>query len=183
MSSRLVTTLTGRALQAVGSRHFKGKGRLAHHWLEHRDRSFVGFRKLPGGGRMICSFDVPYEAMVWARQEEETELRALQTLLLPPPWHSGRVVLVGDAAHATSPQLAFGIGLAIEDAVVLTELLGSELALGDALETFTERRFPRCRLVVENSRQLGEWEQHPDAPDADPITLIRESMSTLAQPI
>jgi len=83
MSSRLVATLTGRALQAVGARHFKGKGRLAHHWLEHRDPSFVGFRKLPGGGRMICSFDVPYEAMVWARQEEETELRALQTLLSP----------------------------------------------------------------------------------------------------
>ena len=117
------------------------------------------------------------------REPDRVDFRALQTLLLPPPWHSGRVVLVGDAAHATSPQLAFGIGLAIEDAVVLTELLCSELALGDALETFTERRFPRCRLVVENSRQLGEWEQHPDAPDADPITLIRESMSTLAQPI
>ena len=32
---------------------------------------------------MICSFDVPYEAMVWARQEEENELRALRTLLAP----------------------------------------------------------------------------------------------------
>ena len=117
------------------------------------------------------------------REPDRVDFRALQTLLLPPPWHSGRVVLVGDAAHATSPQLAFGIGLAIEDAVVLTELLRSEPELGDALGAFTERRFPRCRLVVENSRQLGEWEQHPDAPDADPITLIRESMSTLAQPI
>ena len=103
------------------------------------------------------------------REPDRVDFRALQTLLLPPPWHSGRVVLVGDAAHATSPQLAFGIGLAIEDAVVLAELLRSEPALGDALETFTERRFPRCRLVVENSRRLGEWEQHPDAPDADPI--------------
>ncbi len=57
------------------------------------------------------------------REPDRVDFRALQTLLLPPPWHSGRVVLVGDAAHATSPQLAFGIGLAIEDAVVLTELL------------------------------------------------------------
>ena len=97
-----------------------------------------------------------YPAPAVAAQLREPDrvafLRALQTLLLPPPWHSGRVVLVGDAAHATSPQaLAFGIGLAIEDAVVLADLLRSEPELSDALGTFTERRFPRCRLVVENS--------------------------------
>ena len=75
--------VSGRALRSAGARRFKGKGRLLHHWLEHRDPGYVGVRTLPGGGRMICSFDVPYEAMVWARQEEETELRALQTLLSP----------------------------------------------------------------------------------------------------
>ena len=75
--------VAGRALRSAGARPFKGKGRLLHHWLEHRDRGYVGARALPGGGRMICSFDVPYEAMVWARQEEENELRALQTLLSP----------------------------------------------------------------------------------------------------
>ncbi len=117
------------------------------------------------------------------REPERVDFRALQTLLLSPPWHGGRAVLVGDAAHATSPQLAFGIGLAIEDAVVLAELLDSTLEVDDALRTFSERRFPRCRLVVENSRKLGEWEQHPDAPGADPPTLIRESMMALAQPI
>ena len=75
--------VAGRALRSVGARSFKGKGRLLHHWLQHRDPGYVGFRTLPGGGRMICSFDVPYEAMVWAHQEEETELRALQALLSP----------------------------------------------------------------------------------------------------
>jgi FkbM family methyltransferase len=75
--------VAGRALRSAGPRRFKGKGRLLHHWLRHRDTAYVGTRTLPGGGRMICSFDVPYEAMVWARQEEETELRALQALLSP----------------------------------------------------------------------------------------------------
>jgi FkbM family methyltransferase len=75
--------VAGRALRSAGGRRFKGKGRLLHHWLEHRDPRYVGVRALPGGGQMICSFDVPYEAMVWARQEEENELRALQTLLAP----------------------------------------------------------------------------------------------------
>jgi FkbM family methyltransferase len=76
-------SITGRALRLAGGRGFKGKGRLIHYWLEHRDSRFVGLRTLLGGGRIICHFDVPYEAMVWARQEEETELRALQALLSP----------------------------------------------------------------------------------------------------
>jgi len=81
--TRVLPFVTGRALRSAGPRRFKGKGRLLHHWLEHRDTAYVGSRGLPGGGRMICSFDVPYEAMVWARQEEETELRALQAMLSP----------------------------------------------------------------------------------------------------
>jgi len=82
-SSHLMTGVTGRVLRAAGARRFKGKGRLVHHWLEHRDTGYVGSRALPGGGRMICAFDVPYEAMVWARQEEEHELQALRALLSP----------------------------------------------------------------------------------------------------
>jgi len=84
MNSRsLVASIAGRALRAAGPFDFKGKGRLVHHWLQHRDPRFVGSRLLSGGGRMICGFDVPYEAMVWAHQEEERELRALQMLLSP----------------------------------------------------------------------------------------------------
>ena len=41
----------------------------------------------------------------------------------------------------------------------------------------------RCRIVVENSRQLGEWEKTPDAPNADPTALISASMKALAAPI
>jgi FkbM family methyltransferase len=80
---RMFPLVAGRALRSVGARPFKGKGRILHHWLQHRDPGYVGWRALPGGGRMICSFDVPYEAMVWARQEEEQELRALRALLSP----------------------------------------------------------------------------------------------------
>jgi len=84
MNSRsLMASIAGRALRAAGPLDFKGKGRLVHHWLQHRDPRFVGSRLLSGGGRMICGFDVPYEAMVWAHQEEERELRALQMLLSP----------------------------------------------------------------------------------------------------
>jgi 2-polyprenyl-6-methoxyphenol hydroxylase-like FAD-dependent oxidoreductase len=114
---------------------------------------------------------------------EQVDFRALQWLLVKPPWHAGRVLIVGDAAHTTTPQLAFGVGLAIEDAVVLGDLVAGGLegaALGVRL---AERRFERCRLVVENSVQLGVWEQAPDRPGADPVALMGESFRALAAPI
>jgi len=108
--------------------------------------------------------------------------RPVTSLLLPAPWFQGRVVLIGDAAHTAPPQLASGATIAIEDAIVLAELLTSASPEA-ALQRFMERRFERCRIVVENSWQLGEWEKTPDAPDANPTALIQASMKALAAPI
>ena len=47
--------------------------------------------------------------------------RLLEAMLLPRPWAIGRVGLIGDAAHATTPHLASGAGVAVEDGVVLAE--------------------------------------------------------------
>ena len=93
------------------------------------------------------------------------------------------MLLIGDAVHATTPHLAMGAGIAIEDAVVLGEELEAHDSLEQALEAFMARRFERCRLVVENSLQLGEWEKDPDAPGADPAGLSNESFAALAAPI
>src|SRR5437763_2443689 len=93
--------------------------------------------------------------------DEEVVYRPVENVLVPPPWHRGRVVLVGDAAHTTTPQLAFGVGLAVEDGLVLAEELDRAADVPAALTAFTSRRFERCRLVVETSLQLGEWEQRP----------------------
>ena len=46
-----------------------------------------------------------------------------------------------------------------------------------------ERRYERCHMVVENSRQLGEWEKYPNAPDVDHVALLDKSLKALAQPI
>ena len=47
----------------------------------------------------------------------------------------------------------------------------------------SERRFARCRLVVDGSLQLSHWEREPDIRDADPGRLIEETFKTLAAPI
>ena len=109
--------------------------------------------------------------------------RPITSLILPSPWYKGRVLLIGDAAHTATPHMAAGAGLAIEDSVVLAELLGGGMDVTIALEKFMDRRWERCRMTIENSEQLGDWEKTPDLPEADPVGLFRESVKLLAQPI
>ncbi len=113
----------------------------------------------------------------------EVNYRPTEAMLVPPPWHRGPVVLVGDSAHTTTPHLAFGAGIAVEDSVVLSRLVADERDREGALTRYVGRRYERCRLVVENSVQLGAWEQDPDNPEADPVRLTRESWSVLREPL
>lgn len=106
----------------------------------------------------------------------------LPVLLVPRPWHIGRTVLIGDAAHANPPVLAQGAAMGIEDAVVLAEELGRDDDWDRALEHFAERRFERVRMVVETSRDLAQWEvEHRRDLDV-PDTLRRAAMA-LAEPV
>jgi 2-polyprenyl-6-methoxyphenol hydroxylase-like FAD-dependent oxidoreductase len=102
---------------------------------------------------------------------------------MPPPWYRGRVLLIGDAAHATTPQLAMGGAIALEDGIVLGELLASDDQLETALEKFMERRYERCQMVVQNSVQLSEWEKSAAEHEADAGRLQNESLAALAAPI
>lgn len=109
-------------------------------------------------------------------------LRPLDCLLLPPPWHVGRVILIGDAAHPTTPQLASGAGMAVEDGLVLAEELDGAASVDEAFAGFMRRRHARCQLVVENSLEIGRREQ-ARAPVAEQTRLVEESLRVLAEPI
>jgi len=108
--------------------------------------------------------------------------RPFYAVLLPPPWHKGRVVLIGDAVHATTPHLASGAGIGVEDAVVLAEELARSPDLDGALQAFTQRRYERCRMVVDNSLALGDMERR-NAPREQHEQLMRTSMVALLAPI
>jgi FAD-dependent urate hydroxylase len=62
-------------------------------------------------------------------------------------WARERVVLIGDAAHATSPNMAQGAAMALEDALVLTDCLHRIPAIPDAIAAFEARRRPRTDWV------------------------------------
>ncbi len=88
----------------------------------------------------------------------QVNYRPLEWLLLPDPWYRGRVVLIGDAAHATTPHMASGAGLAAEDGLTLAGEIARHDDVAAALRAFMDRRFERARLVVENSVRIGEIE-------------------------
>jgi 2-polyprenyl-6-methoxyphenol hydroxylase-like FAD-dependent oxidoreductase len=71
-------------------------------------------------------------------------------------WHNGRVVLIGDAAHAMSPMMGQGGCMAVEDSLVLAEELCRHGDVATALTAFTERRAPRVAWVRDQSQALGE---------------------------
>jgi 2-polyprenyl-6-methoxyphenol hydroxylase-like FAD-dependent oxidoreductase len=104
--------------------------------------------------------------------QSNVNYRPLEAFLLPAPWHKGRVLLLGDAAHGTTPHLASGAGMAMEDALVLAESLASHNTLAAALEAHTARRIPRCRLVVENSVAIGAAEMRHE-----PASTLNEIMT------
>jgi 2-polyprenyl-6-methoxyphenol hydroxylase-like FAD-dependent oxidoreductase len=82
----------------------------------------------------------------------------LEEVRLPEPWHKGRVILAGDAAHAVMPHNTQGAAMAIEDGVVLAEEVTQDRDLESSLTAFEARRLPRVRRVQETSRAILDSE-------------------------
>ncbi|WP_375502488.1 FAD-dependent monooxygenase [uncultured Jatrophihabitans sp.] len=103
----------------------------------------------------------------------------ISDVMLPLPWFSGRVGVLGDAAHACAPHLTQGAGMALEDGVVLAEMLAETLTGGGPIEQilrqFGERRFPRAKLVQDVSHQILANEM---AINADNYAASVEAMRT-----
>jgi len=113
----------------------------------------------------------------------KVDYRPMDAFLLPPPWHRGHVAVIGDAAHTTTPHLATGAGIAIEDAVVLADMLAGGDPVPKIFERFVERRFARCQLVVDTAVRLGEMEKDKSIPIEAHFDLMRSTFRKLAEPI
>lgn len=79
-----------------------------------------------------------------------------------PAMHRGRLAVVGDAAHAMTPDLGQGGCMAVEDGVELAFLL-DQGPVEQALQRYTERRLPRTTAVQQRSRRAGRLYQGPYA--------------------
>ncbi|AYC31300.1 oxidoreductase [Pseudomonas cavernae] len=108
--------------------------------------------------------------------------RPLEAFILPAPWYQGRVLLIGDSAHPTTPQLASGAGMGIEDALVLADEMTKADSVSEVYARFMERREGRCRLVTECSMELGRLEQ-ARAPVEAQTAVVERALLKLSEPI
>jgi 2-polyprenyl-6-methoxyphenol hydroxylase-like FAD-dependent oxidoreductase len=152
--------------------------------LEHVPENpwFAPEEQLPHVAELLA----PYGGYVAAVRDSLAEgslvnYRPLEWVMLPAPWHNGRVVLIGDAVHATTPHMASGAGMAVEDGLVLAEELSRQEDVEQALSSFTARRFERARMVVENSVRIGEIEM-AGGDQRDANAMLGDTMHKLHQP-
>ena len=133
---------------------------------------------------LLADFPAPTLQAIRDQIGEDSQIvfRPLEGLLMPRPWSSGRVVLIGDTVHATTPHLASGACIGIEDALVLAEELDRHTEAEAALAAFEARRWERCRMVVQNSARLGEIEI-ANGDKEEHARIMRSSLMALAEPI
>lgn len=106
--------------------------------------------------------------------------RPLETVLAGDSWVYKNVVLIGDAAHATTPQLASGAGMGIEDGLVLGEEIGRKDGVQRGLARFMERRYSRCKLVVDASLEISRLERARSDPQAQ-AGVLEKALEALNQ--
>lgn len=134
--------------------------------VSHRQEDFADILRT----RMAPFGALPGEVRDAIQASDDVVYSPISDVLLPLPWFSGRIGILGDAAHACAPHLTQGAGMALEDGLVLAETL-AEARLGvplqDQLRAFEERRFPRARLVQDVSRGILQAEMSINADNYD----------------
>jgi 2-polyprenyl-6-methoxyphenol hydroxylase-like FAD-dependent oxidoreductase len=105
---------------------------------------------------LVKGWHDPIPSMIQATEAQtiiHTELNELEPL---DQWHRGRIVLLGDAAHAMTPNLGQGACQAIEDAVTLGQCLKDAGDVEASLDLYESKRVERVKRIVADSRRFGE---------------------------
>lgn len=149
----------------------------ANPWISVAEQPRLLYEAMDGWGGIVPEV----RATVTTTNAHTINYRPLEAVLLPDPWYRQRVVLIGDAVHATTPHLASGAGMAVEDGIVLAEEVARDGDIDAALPRFMQRRFERGKLVVENSLRLGELEMSHGSPK-EHARIMMAAIAALAQP-
>ncbi|MEP7284314.1 MAG: FAD-dependent monooxygenase [Chloroflexota bacterium] len=107
---------------------------------------------------IYCGYHAPIEALIQnTRLPLKVNISDIQSL---PTWQQGRVLLIGDAAHAVSPNAGQGASMALEDAMYLANLLRRSKDYEQVFAQFEQDRKPRVeRIVAEGRRRGGDKQQ------------------------
>jgi 2-polyprenyl-6-methoxyphenol hydroxylase-like FAD-dependent oxidoreductase len=77
-------------------------------------------------------------------------------------WHTDRICLLGDAAHATSPHVGQGASLAMEDTVCLAKALLENTSAKEAFAEFQSKRKERVEKIIKGARKIGDAKSKPN---------------------
>ncbi|TGO82144.1 hypothetical protein BPOR_0910g00060 [Botrytis porri] len=94
----------------------------------------------------------------------------------------GRICLMGDAAHASTPHLGAGSGMAFEDAYILSRLcegVNNRRDIQKALEAYDSVRRPRSQKLLEFSKKAGELISFTHDDFGDDVRKIADEMDLL----
>jgi 2-polyprenyl-6-methoxyphenol hydroxylase-like FAD-dependent oxidoreductase len=117
----------------------------------------------------------PIPALIAAANEDEILLNNACDHGISRTWSDKPVTLLGDAAHALTPNLGRGACLALEDAFVLAKCLSAHSTIGDGFRRYERLRFPPVRSAVLRSRWLGhvgQWETRAAVALRDAVTQL-----------
>ena len=114
--------------------------------------------------------------------DDEVVYKPLEWIFLDSDWHKGRIVLLGDAVHATTPHLGQGAGMAIEDAIVLADELCDADNVHAAFVAYQARRHERCRYIVKASLDICRG-QIGEGPLIENAQATRAMFTKVAEPI
>jgi 2-polyprenyl-6-methoxyphenol hydroxylase-like FAD-dependent oxidoreductase len=161
-----------------GNRFYLASGtEMESRWVEQEEgREILRERIRPFLGHKM--FDEIYERIT---DELHVIITPLEWIFVPPPWHRGRIVLIGDAVHATAPTIGSAGGMALEDGVVLGQELESHDDVEAALTSFVNRRKDRAKLVVETSATLVR-SHHEHRSHQDETAMRYHAYSQLVAP-
>jgi 2-polyprenyl-6-methoxyphenol hydroxylase-like FAD-dependent oxidoreductase len=106
-------------------------------------------------GRRFADWHEPIPEVVAATPDAALSMTPIQWRKPLRAWGRGKVTLLGDAAHAMTPDLGQGAGQALEDAVVLAATLRGAGAVEAGLRAYERERLARTTPIVKRSRQLG----------------------------
>lgn len=124
---------------------------------------------------------VPRRLAALVDPQTPTALRVTSGRLIEAPWHRGSVVCIGSAAHGDVPAFGQSAAQAVEDALVLGELVRARTDRAGLLTQFMQRRWQRAQRVHALAEQAERWIQHPE-PDTDLLALGRELHAIVARP-
>ena len=132
----------------------------------------------------VAKYESDMFAEVGERIDDTLEpiVAPFEWIWVPQPWHRGRVVLVGDAVHATTPNIGAAGGMAIEDGVVLAEELERAGELEPGFHAYEARRLERTKLVVDASVEVMMMQRRVPREPMQEATVRGAAIEKLAEP-